>query len=129
MKVYIPRLSSGEDLSTYKDQTNVFFDSPSTYLQTYFPLHVDQTFLLSLFPASLPGVSSTPSKQNASGKFIYPWRHEWPTHLIFFGNLLQEEGVRDTLERQGYKEVWKAGREWEGEGDRKGGARVWKWSL
>lgn len=128
MKSDLPRLFSGENLSTYKDQTNVFFDSPSAYFQTYFPPHVNQTFPLSPFPASLPGVSSTPSKQNISGKFIYSWRHEWPTHLIFFGNLLHE-GIRDTLERQGYKEVWKAGREWEGEGVRKGGARVWKWSL
>lgn len=107
----------------------MFFDSPSAYLQTYFPAHVNQTFPPSPFPASLPGVSSTPSVLSAAGKFIYPWRHEWPTHLIFFGNLLHEEGIRDTLARQGYKEVWKAGREWEGEGDRKGGVKVWRWSA
>ncbi|KJA24997.1 glycosyltransferase family 22 protein [Hypholoma sublateritium FD-334 SS-4] len=115
-----PPLKARDNLSTYKDQTNVFFDSPSSYLHTYFPPHVNQSFPLSPFPTSPPGVSSTPSVLSTSGQLIHPWRHEWPTHLVFFANLLHEEG---------YKEVWKAGREWEGEGVRKGGARVWRWSA
>jgi len=64
-----------------------------------------------------------------SGQLIYPWRHEWPKYLVLFGDLLRQEGVRDVLEGRGYAEVWKAGREWEGEGVRKGGVRVWKWHL
>jgi phosphatidylinositol glycan class B len=47
---------------------------------------------------------------------------------VLFGALLKENGVRKTLEEKGYKEVWRKGREWEGEGNRKGGVRVWKWS-
>lgn len=117
-----------QDLSTFKDQTNVFFESPDNYIQTYFPKHVNPDFPLSTFPTSLSGVSSPPSVVDASGKILYPWKHEWPTHLIFFGDLLREEGIHDTLKKQGYKEIWKAGREWEGEGKRKGGVRVWKWS-
>lgn len=58
---------------------------------------------------------------------MYPWRHEWPRHLVFFGHLLQQDGVRPLLQEKGYQEVWRAGRAWEGQGSRKGGVRVWKW--
>ena len=47
---------------------------------------------------------------------------------MLFGSLLGEEGVRPLLENKGYGEVWKAGREWEGEGKRRGGVRVWRYS-
>ncbi|KAF9484713.1 glycosyltransferase family 22 protein [Pholiota conissans] len=117
-----------QDLSTYKDQTNVFYASPVSYLQKYFPKHVNINFPFSEYPATLPGASSSPLIVDSFGKIAYPWKHEWPTHLIFFGDLLREEGILDTLGMQGYQEVWKAGREWEGEGKRKGGVRVWKWS-
>jgi len=113
----------------YEDQTTVFFNSPMEYLLTYFPANVNPLFPVSPFPTSIPGVptpillSSTLTTQPP-----YPWRHEWPRYFIFFGQLLREPGTRDILEEQGYKEVWKAGREWEGEGNRKGGVKVWEWS-
>lgn len=57
------------------------------------------------------------------------WAHEWPRHLVFFGALLKEQGVRQLLELRGYREVWAAGRAWEGDqDDRKGGVRVWAWA-
>ncbi|KAF8965276.1 glycosyltransferase family 22 protein [Flammula alnicola] len=117
-----------QDLSTYMDQTNVFFDSPKDYLQTYFPNGVNPIFPASPFPTSVRGAPSLlPSVSALSGQLIYEWKHEWPRHLVFFGDLLRENGVQVLLETKGYKEVWKGGREWEGEGKRKGGVRVWKW--
>ncbi|KAG6909607.1 hypothetical protein DXG01_016389 [Tephrocybe rancida] len=107
----------GQNLSTYHDQTDVFFASPIEYLQTRFPALVDPTFPLSPFPASIPG--APPATE-------YPWTHEWPRYLVFFGALLEEEGVRNLLEAKGYNEVWRKGREWEGEGQRKGAVRVWR---
>ena len=116
--------SSHKDLTTYRDQTDVFFDSPLNYLQTYFPAKVNPLFPHSPFPSSLPSAPA-PSLNSSD---IYPWIHEWPRYLVFFGVLLQEEGVRELLEQQGFREVWKRGRGWEGEGHRKGGVLVWKWS-
>ncbi len=55
------------------------------------------------------------------------WRHEWPQDLVFFGALLDQEGVRDLLDQQGYEEVWSADYGWEGDGRRKGGVRVWRY--
>ncbi|TFK42364.1 Alg9-like mannosyltransferase family-domain-containing protein [Crucibulum laeve] len=111
-------------LAVYHDQTDVFFSSPISYLKTYFPKKVNPSFPQSPFPTSIPGA---PSLQSENG--IYPWKHEWPRHLIFFGDLLRQDGVKSLLEQQGYKEVWKGGREWEGEGQRKGAVRVWKWNT
>ncbi|PPQ78174.1 hypothetical protein CVT25_015507 [Psilocybe cyanescens] len=117
-----------QDLSTYRDQTDVFFDSPHDYLLTYFPNKVNPTFPPSPFPSSIPGrPAPVPSFSQASNKLIYPWRHEWPRYVVLFGELLRQEGIRTLLENRGYSEVWKAGREWEGEGQRKGAVRVWKW--
>ncbi|KAF8077743.1 glycosyltransferase family 22 protein [Lyophyllum atratum] len=108
----------GQNLTTYHDQTDVFFQSPLDYLQSRFPTRVNPTFPSSPFPTSIPG-DAAPSG--------YPWAHEWPRYLAFFGALLEEEGVRTLLEAKGYREVWKKGRTWEGEGQRKGGVMVWKW--
>ena len=116
-----------ENLSTYMDQTNFFYNSPIHYLKSYFPQHVDPLFPASPFPTSIPG-TVTHFKTLPSGERTYPWKHEWPRYLVFFGNLLQENGVRQLLNEKGYKQVWKGGREWEGEGKRKGGVMVWKWS-
>lgn len=117
-----------QNLSTYRDQTTVFFDSPMDYLLTYFPAHVKPSFPVSSFPTSIPGAPTPVLSSGSSTQPPYPWRHEWPRYFIFFGQLLLEPGVRGILEEQGYQEVWKAGREWEGEGHRKGGVKVWEWS-
>lgn len=88
-----------------------------------FPPSVDPNFPVSLFPATLPG--TPPSLQS---KEKYPWTHEWPRHFIFFGALLDSTGMKNLLEGNGYQEVWRGGRWWEGDGDeRKGGVHVWKW--
>jgi len=39
-----------------------------------------------------------------AGQLLYPWKHEWPRYLIFFGHLLKQEGVKTYLEGKGYKE-------------------------
>lgn len=120
---------SQQDLTAYKDQTDIFFDSPQDYLLTYFPSEVNDSFPPSSFPASIPGAPPpVPKILSSSNKAIYPWKHEWPLYFVLFGDLLLQDGVKTLLERNGYDEVWKAGREWEGEGKRKGGVRVWKWA-
>ncbi|KAH6918403.1 GPI mannosyltransferase 3, partial [Coprinopsis sp. MPI-PUGE-AT-0042] len=107
----------GQNLTTYQDQTDIFFADPKEYLRAHFPHVVNTDFPPSLFPTSRPGQSG-----------LQPWKHEWPKHLILFGDLLRDElGVRDVLEGKGYAEVRKFGREWEGEGKRKGAVRVWRW--
>ncbi|KAF5358067.1 hypothetical protein D9756_001353 [Leucocoprinus leucothites] len=116
----------GQNLSLYRDQTDLFFDKPIDYIITAFPKTVDPKFPRSSYPASIPGTPQPPSSQADSG-VLYPWRHEWPRHLVFFGVLLQRQGMREILEEKGYVEAWKGGREWEGEGERMGGVRVWSW--
>ncbi|RDB21083.1 GPI mannosyltransferase 3 [Hypsizygus marmoreus] len=113
-----------QNLTTYRDQTDVFFSSPTSYLRTYFPPQVNPFFPPSVFPTSIPGA---PAVVSSSASEYYPWVHEWPHYLIMFGALLQEEGVRELLKGKGYVEVWRRGRQWEGEGHRRGGVRVWKW--
>ncbi|ESK97687.1 glycosyltransferase family 22 protein [Moniliophthora roreri MCA 2997] len=101
-----------QNLSTYKDQTTVFFAEPLQYLKERFPEQVDPVF---------PSGTSRHLSNSV-------WSYEWPLHLVFFGALLEKEGVRELLEEKGYKEVWRKGRSWEGDIDeRKGGVRVWKW--
>jgi phosphatidylinositol glycan class B len=111
-------------LATYQDQTDVFFDSPEGYFIRYFPAKVDPLFPLSPLPTSIPGAPAP--FLSKSGR--YPWIHEWPQHLVFFGALLEARGVKELLEEKGYREVWNSGRKWEGEGHRKGGVKVWKWT-
>ncbi|KAJ3567955.1 hypothetical protein NP233_g6034 [Leucocoprinus birnbaumii] len=114
----------GQNLSEYRDQTDLFFDDPLSYINTVFPNTVNPEFPRSSYPASLPG---TKPQINSGEVALYPWKHEWPRHLVFFGVLLKREGVREALEEKGYAQVWKGGREWEGEGERKGGVQIWSW--
>jgi phosphatidylinositol glycan class B len=113
----------GDDLSTYRDQTDMFFESPLSYFEATFPRNVDPEFPRSPYPASIPGMFSAKD----SGGEPYPWRHTWPRYLVFFGTLLERPEIKEFLEGKGYTEVWKKGRIWEGEGERRGGVRVWTW--
>lgn len=140
----MPRLT-GEALSNYQDQTDVFYDSPVEYLNTRFPAEVDPTF-----PASLSQDVTLASEVDQK----YPWSHAWPSHLAFFGSLLSVDldqtsvehpndngdtarhqiTVESVLREKGYVEVWS--REggwcgWEIEEDerRRGGVRVWAWNA
>ncbi|KAF7323124.1 Mannosyltransferase [Mycena chlorophos] len=109
-----------QELAAYRDQTTVFFQSPHEYLTRRFPAVVNPAFPASPFPASIPGVRDSAP---------HPWVHEWPRYLVFFGALLQQDGVQHVFEERGYKEVWSGGRSWEGDSDeRKGGVRVWRYS-
>ncbi|KAJ7272017.1 glycosyltransferase family 22 protein [Mycena haematopus] len=111
-----------QDAVTYRDQTTVFFASPHMYLNERFPQSVDSAYPLSPFPTSVPGAIQSTAEPDQ-----YPWVHEWPQYLVFFGALLHEQGVRQLLEERGYTEIWMAGRAWEGDCDeRKGGVKVWK---
>ncbi|TFK76245.1 glycosyltransferase family 22 protein [Pluteus cervinus] len=122
-----------QNLSEYHDQTDVFYISPKAYLEHYFPTVVNASFPLSPLSTSIPGAPAPhrtiPPQTTHDGVVGYPWRHEWPRRLVFFGSLLGREGVRELLISRGYVEEWKRGREWEGEGNRKGGVRVWKWDA
>ncbi len=102
----------------------MFFDSPTTYFNKTFPERVDPEFPRS-YPTSIPGVSLADGSDEVVD--AYPWRHTWPRHLVLFGALLDKPNVKEVLEDKGYAEVWRKGKEWEGEGQRKGGVRVWSW--
>ncbi|KAJ7219501.1 glycosyltransferase family 22 protein [Mycena pura] len=113
-----------QDLATYRDQTTVFFASPYTYLERRFPHAVDPTFPPSPFPTSVPGDIEVTTGEPEQ----YLWAHTWPQYLVFFGALLQQDGVQDLLEQRGYQQIWSAGRAWEGDSDeRKGGVKVWRY--
>jgi hypothetical protein len=100
------RTTSGQDLSTYQDETDVFFADPTAFLSTQFPLRVDPTF---------------PSLVDS------PYRYMWPSHLVLFGALLREPGVKDVLRAEGYEEVWRGDNGIEEDRRRRGGVRVWRW--
>ena len=99
---------SGEELSTYQDESDIFFRDPEIFLSARFPEYVDTTF---------------PSSARA------PYEYAWPSHLVFFGALLHERGVEDALRAKGYAEVWRAGNGIEEDPRRRGGVRIWRWGA
>ncbi|KAL6305282.1 glycosyltransferase family 22 protein [Sparassis latifolia] len=109
----------GEDVSVYKDQTDIFYDSPATYFRTYFPSAVDPTFPPSSFPCTTPASDISESER---------WSHEWPQHVVIFGALLDMPEVRGLLEGFGYAESWRMGG-WEADVRRRGGVRIWRYSY
>jgi GPI mannosyltransferase 3 len=112
-----------QNLSTYKDQTDIFYDSPIEYLQRYFPAQVDTAFPPSPFPSTTPGAVV----QVTNGD-VGPWKHNWPQLLVIFGILWDDQDVQALLKSRGYNETWRAGWQWEGEGKRKGGVIVLSYS-
>ena len=76
------------------------------FLSTQLPLRVDSTFPPLIDP---------------------PYRYTWPSHLVLFGALLHEPGVKDVLHAEGYEEVWRGGNGIEEDRRRRGGVRVWRW--
>ncbi|KZT34404.1 glycosyltransferase family 22 protein [Sistotremastrum suecicum HHB10207 ss-3] len=113
-----PPLPPISDFKWYQDQTDVFFESPIDYLITRFPRNVNASFPPSLRPSSLPGKPL----RNAD------WSHEWPSHLVFFGALLDNPGVRDLFIRLGYRGVWSSTAWWEEDLRRRKGVRVWQYT-
>lgn len=112
-----PPLGLDADKSkSYRDQTDVFFATPLWYLNTYFPPAANPEFPRSPHPTTAPGTTETGL-----------WAHEWPTHIVLFGALLQEEGVEDKLRDVGYVPTWREGNGLEEDPRRRGGVRVWVW--
>ncbi|KAI0309180.1 glycosyltransferase family 22 protein [Amylostereum chailletii] len=114
----------GDALNAYRDQTDVFYASPAAYLAAHFPPRVDARFPPSPRPTTPPG--TVLSAADAA------WAHAWPSHLVFFGALLRDDGgadVRPRLEGLGYREVWAAGSGLEEDRRRRGGVRVWKYDA
>ena len=135
----------GQPSDSYRDQSDHFYASPSTYLIHRFPSHVDPSFPPSPFPPPDPfALSATiPSILKArqdleDRKFDRGWSHTWPSHLVVFQNLLDEvcrpqedcESVGDLLEKKGYRverEFWNGIGGWHEDERRKGGIVVLRW--
>ncbi|EGO21054.1 glycosyltransferase family 22 protein [Serpula lacrymans var. lacrymans S7.9] len=115
-----------QNLTNYKDQTDIFYESPYDYIQKHFPSTVQPTYPASPFPSSVPGASARDRRQDTDGghdSWDLGWKHEWPEYFVMFGALLREPGVLELLQERSYAEVWKGGMDWEGEGKRKGAVR------
>lgn len=124
----LSRRSRLQNHTEYRDQTDIFFESPISYMKTHFPAHVNPTFPLSPFPFSVPNatfIQALQAIETQSGSWDLGWQHEWPRYLVFFGALLEEPGIRSLFGGNGYVEVWRGGWQWQGEGKRTGGVRVW----
>ncbi|KAK4049576.1 glycosylphosphatidylinositol anchor biosynthesis [Microbotryomycetes sp. JL201] len=74
----------GQNATTYKDQSDVFYDSPSTYLVERFPQDVNPGFPPS--PAILPGELIQLYERGQ----VPDWKHEWPSHIVLFQALVDE---------------------------------------
>ena len=122
----------GQDIDKYKDQTDVFYESPLEYLKTRFPPDVDLTFPPSSYPCSPPGLlgESITSDEEAHMEESEKWKHEWPEYLVMFGHLLDSPGIREYLTRtMRYRIVWQAGYGFDEEPNRSGGVFVLKAPL
>lgn len=112
----------GQNLSEYHDQTDVFYHSPNQYLKKNFPEEVDRSF---------PPSPKATTKPGSKDLFDDKWEHRWPSHLAFFGALLNDinggRAVEATLRRLGYTEVWSGKSSFDEDWRRRGGVRVWKW--
>lgn len=122
----------GQDIDEYKDQTDVFYESPLDYLKTRFPPDVDLTFPPSNYPCSPPGLPEKPTtgNENTSMEESGKWNHEWPEYLVMFGHLLDYPGIREYLTKtMRYKIVWRKGHGFDEEPKRAGGVFVLKAPL
>ncbi|KIP12253.1 glycosyltransferase family 22 protein [Phlebiopsis gigantea 11061_1 CR5-6] len=109
----------GETIRDYKDQTDVFYDSPIRYLQDRFPAAVNPQFPPSPKPYSKPG--------EATRDITHDWQHEWPEYIVVFGALLHEPGVDGLLKNLGFRVAWKDEYGWEGDARRREGIVVLKY--
>ncbi|KAI6166935.1 glycosyltransferase family 22 protein [Pisolithus thermaeus] len=120
------------DKARYRDQSDLFFESPIRYILSHFPSQVDPLFPPSPFPSSVPDasfVSILGEIESHDSSWDMGWRHEWPKYIVMFGALLQDPGILSVLQEKGYREIWKGGREWDGDERRKGGVRVWEYGT
>ncbi|GAA6062630.1 hypothetical protein JCM10212_000292 [Sporobolomyces blumeae] len=136
----------GQPKGDYLDQTDWLYASPSTYFLDRFPRVVDPAFPPSPRPRRTDPYSLPPSTSSDSlraelraARFDRGWTHEWPSHLVLFGSILNEpcrarEGCRDVgelLDQLGYRveEVfWNGIGGWHEDPRRKGHVVVLTWS-
>lgn len=112
-----PKPRSGQPLKDYRDQTAVFYHDPLQYLVSRFPEEVDPLFPRSRLPSSPPGDS-----------LRNDWEHSWPSHLAFFGALLEaDERIPKLLTTKQYRLEWSSDNGWEEDERRRGGIQVWSW--
>ena len=122
----------GQDIDEYRDQTDVFYDSPLDYLKTRFPLDVDLTFPPSSYPCTPPGLPEELISGDGETHVeeSEKWKHEWPEYLVMFGHLLDSPGIREYLTKtMRYKIIWRAGYGFDEEEKRSGGVFVLKAPL
>ena len=121
----------GQDIDEYRDQTDVFYESPLEYLKARFPPDVDLTFPPSSYPSSPPGLPEKPvTGEEETYVESEKWKHEWPEYLVMFGHLLDSPGIREYLiKTMRYKIVWRAGYGFDEEPNRSGGVFVLKAPL
>jgi GPI mannosyltransferase 3 len=100
---------------SYKDQSDVFYESPHAYLLRYFPPVVNHTFPPSRLPRTMAGQIGD-----------VEWEHEWPLYLVMYGSLVESRGVKDLILDRGYINVWEGGSGL-GEERRQGKMIIWKY--
>lgn len=81
-------IDSGDGLSTYRDETGIFFRDPETLFSAGFPEYIDTAFLPSV---------------------LAPHEYALLSHLVLFNALLRERGVEDALCAKGYADARRAG--------------------
>ncbi|KAK4702126.1 GPI mannosyltransferase 3, partial [Phenoliferia sp. Uapishka_3] len=111
----------GQNASTYRDQSDYFYEDPIQYLLTRFPPAVDPAFPPS--PFTIPSFSDN--------SMDLGWRHEWPSHVVVFQDLLTSFGgvVAGLLKQRGYveyKRMWNS--HFQDDARRTGDVVVLKWS-
>lgn len=117
----------GQDKTTYRDQSDFFYDSPTDYLTTRFPASVDSSFPPSPFTVTSPQLSLA----HPSGDL--GWNHTWPSHLVLFQTLLESSGgatqtIGDLLESKGYRveeRIWNS--HWQDDDRRNGDVVLLRW--
>ena len=120
----------GQDVDKYKDQTDIFYESPLEYLRTRFPPDVDLTFPPSGYPHSPPGLPENVGDEEVHVEEREKWNHEWPEYLVMFGHLLDSPGIHEYLTKtMRYNIVWRAGYGFDEEPNRSGGVFVLKAPL
>ena len=100
----------GQDLASYKDQSDFFYDDPLKYISNR-------------FEPSVRVVKTSPHDLD--------WAHTWPSRLVFFEALLASGRANMTvgkyLAARGYVEIWRSfNAHFHEDPRRRGDVLVWK---
>ncbi|GAA5864185.1 hypothetical protein JCM8547_001284 [Rhodosporidiobolus lusitaniae] len=128
-----------QDPSTYLDQSDFFYASPSLYLLTRFPSSSSLSLSHQTPPPPSPPFPLPPSLPSSAPLSDLSWSHSWPSRLVLFSSLLSvpcqlsevergecgKEGTVGGLlrEKRGYKEekrFWNALGGWNEDERRRG---------